>query len=238
MIADLWEDLSRVYNPTLKNIAGPWDRAYGFDMTRYYASIAGTLAAIVGLDDAPWPRPLNGSEHFTDIASVPMQMIVAPFIERYLSDSARRRLRVFEGPHTYSSRSRFPPHDTIEHPRAYSFFIGEGLNVGGVSYDEDQLGGPKGIVEQWCPAVIQWDSGNAQHGGGCGWMSVSEGSHAEANSESMAVSRPSPKQDGKVCNRQLIRFIIRCFCIPLPFLFTRHRSILVTAQPGYRTSTR
>lgn len=38
------------YNPTLLNVAGPWDRGYGFCMTQYFASIGGPIAALIGLD--------------------------------------------------------------------------------------------------------------------------------------------------------------------------------------------
>jgi hypothetical protein len=49
--------------------------------------------------------------------------------------------------------------------------IADGLNIGGVKYDETRLGGPKGDVTQFMPGVMQWDSG--KHGGGVGWITVS-----------------------------------------------------------------
>lgn len=34
MITQIWDVVGEMYNANLKNIAGPWDRSYGFDMTR------------------------------------------------------------------------------------------------------------------------------------------------------------------------------------------------------------
>lgn len=35
------------YNPTLRNVAGPWDRTYGYCMTQYLACIGPTIAAVI-----------------------------------------------------------------------------------------------------------------------------------------------------------------------------------------------
>lgn len=117
----------------------------------------------------PMPPTLNGSEHSSDAALVPMQMITAPFTEAGLTDEIRSKFTRLYADHMYTPRSIFPPHD--KNPRKYSFWIANGLNIGGVSFDENQIGGPKGIPEQFNPGVIQWDSGD--HGGGCGWISAS-----------------------------------------------------------------
>lgn len=160
------------YNPSLLNIAGPWDRTYGYCMTQYYASIAIPIAALIGPDSrAPMPKPLDGSSHYSDGALIPMQILVSPYVEAPIANDKilQSRFRIISSPRSYAPRSIFPPHD--KSPRRYSFYIESGLNVGGVSYDEARLGGPKGIVEQFVPGTLQWDSG--QHGGGVGWISVS-----------------------------------------------------------------
>jgi hypothetical protein len=114
------------------------------------------------------PRPLNGCEHLSDIALAPLQMITAAFTEASLTDDIRAKFTSLHSEHTSTALSIFPPHD--KQPRRYSFWIGEGISVGGVEFDEDQLGGPKGIQTQFCPGVIQWDAG--KNGNGCGWISV------------------------------------------------------------------
>lgn len=173
LLEDGTDGLGETYNPSLRNVAGPWDRTYGYCMTQYYASIAVPIAAITSCySTAPMPRPLNGSAHYSDGALIPMQILVSPYVEAPIANDTTliSKFKTLYRPHMYEPKSIFPPHD--KKPREYSFYLGDGLNVGGVSYDEDQLGGPKGIVDQFVPGVVQWDSG--RHGGGVGWMSVGD----------------------------------------------------------------
>lgn len=50
MLQYTWEAASQLYHPELKNIAGPWDRSYGFDMTRYLSIMALHIWSILGKD--------------------------------------------------------------------------------------------------------------------------------------------------------------------------------------------
>ena len=53
MIRDTWSVLGELYHADLKNVAGPWDRAYGFDMNRYLSILALHMWTIVGKEMAP-----------------------------------------------------------------------------------------------------------------------------------------------------------------------------------------
>ena len=53
MIRETWTSLGKLYNANLKNVAGPWDRAYGFDMNRYLSILALQMWTIVGKEKAP-----------------------------------------------------------------------------------------------------------------------------------------------------------------------------------------
>lgn len=48
MIQKTWEAVGELWHPDLKNIAGPWDRSYGFDMNRYLSLMALHLWSVVG----------------------------------------------------------------------------------------------------------------------------------------------------------------------------------------------
>lgn len=50
MIQHTWEAVAQLWNPNLKNVAGPWDRSYGYDMNRYVSLLALHLWNIVGKD--------------------------------------------------------------------------------------------------------------------------------------------------------------------------------------------
>jgi hypothetical protein len=53
MIHDTWTSLGQLYNAILKNVAGPWDRSYGFDMNRYLSILALQMWTLVGKEKAP-----------------------------------------------------------------------------------------------------------------------------------------------------------------------------------------
>lgn len=191
VLAQLWESLGEVYNPTLANIAGPWDRTYGYCLTQYYATIGATIASVAGLEGVyPMPKPLIGAEHGSDVALLPLQMIAAPYIEASLTPTLRAKFRSLT-PHSYAPKALSPPHD--KRARQYTFHLARGLSVGGVSFDEPTLGGPAENVGQFTPGVIQWDSGD--HGGGVGWIAVwPEIAACEiiASSNSLAVKYKTP----------------------------------------------
>jgi len=48
MIKDTWESVSQLWHPDLKNVAGPYDRSYGFDMNRYVSILALNIWTIIG----------------------------------------------------------------------------------------------------------------------------------------------------------------------------------------------
>jgi hypothetical protein len=48
MIQCTWEAVAQLWHPQLKNVAGPWDRSYGFDMNRYLSLLALHLWNVIG----------------------------------------------------------------------------------------------------------------------------------------------------------------------------------------------
>jgi len=48
MIRCTWETVGELWHPQLKNLAGSWDRTYGWDMNRYVSLIALHIWNIVG----------------------------------------------------------------------------------------------------------------------------------------------------------------------------------------------
>jgi hypothetical protein len=53
MIKETWASLGLLYNANLKNVAGPWDRSYGYDMNRYLSILALQMWTLVGKEKAP-----------------------------------------------------------------------------------------------------------------------------------------------------------------------------------------
>jgi hypothetical protein len=50
MIQETWKSVSQLWHPDLKNVAGPWDRSYGYDMNKYLSLLALHLWSIIGKD--------------------------------------------------------------------------------------------------------------------------------------------------------------------------------------------
>ncbi len=67
MEAALWRDIAAFYHAGLRNIAGPWDRSYGMDMTRYAALLGLWIWLGVGREQAPFPDTAQPFEHAFDL---------------------------------------------------------------------------------------------------------------------------------------------------------------------------
>ncbi|KAK7757091.1 hypothetical protein SLS62_001109 [Diatrype stigma] len=52
MVARTWEAVAALWHPGLRNMAGPWDRSYGYDMNRYLSLMALWLWPWVGKEAA------------------------------------------------------------------------------------------------------------------------------------------------------------------------------------------
>lgn len=50
MVATTWDTVSQMWHPGMKNIAGPWDRSYGYDMNRYVALMGMWIWTLIGKD--------------------------------------------------------------------------------------------------------------------------------------------------------------------------------------------
>jgi len=57
MEADLWRDIARFYHAGLRNLAGPFTRAYGMEMTHYVSLTGLWMWEAIGRDLAPVPVP-------------------------------------------------------------------------------------------------------------------------------------------------------------------------------------
>lgn len=52
MIRYTWEAVSQLWHPEMKNMAGPWDRAYGYDMQRYVSLMALWMWVLIGKEQS------------------------------------------------------------------------------------------------------------------------------------------------------------------------------------------
>jgi len=61
MITSTWETVGELWHPQLKNLAGSWDRAYGWDMNRYVSLIALHIWNVVGKEQSSLTKSVRST---------------------------------------------------------------------------------------------------------------------------------------------------------------------------------
>jgi len=168
VLEQVWDLLASMYNPNLRNLAGPWDRTYGYDMNKYVGilsvhlwSILGEEAAFGGMKESPFFRA-----HADDMEIAPLIAILAPFHNSLLSNSTIRKLSSFSGETLISRQAYAPPYDL--EPRNITTWMSPNLTIGGESFNQGNLGGAREDPSAWNPGVIQWK----RRDGSVGWFNV------------------------------------------------------------------
>jgi hypothetical protein len=92
----LWRDIARFYHAGLRNMCGPYDRAYGMDMTSYATPLGLWIWSIAGAARAPFPDVSRRFSHPHDICFAPC---VTAF-ETKVPDDAVGALSAFSGERT------------------------------------------------------------------------------------------------------------------------------------------
>ncbi|KAJ4308943.1 hypothetical protein N0V94_009149 [Neodidymelliopsis sp. IMI 364377] len=166
MIKHTWTSLGELYNANLKNVAGPWDRSYGFDMNRYLSILALQMWTLIGKENAPInPKPY-AMGHKNDFAISPLIAILAPFHNSLVPASTLSSLTSFPGTHSVRTSAFSPPFDT--YPRNISAWLSPHLTIGAESFSETVIGGPAKNPNSFNPAVVQW----GRKDGSVGWLSL------------------------------------------------------------------
>ncbi|KAI1873849.1 uncharacterized protein JN550_003118 [Neoarthrinium moseri] len=154
MVKEIWNTVGEMYHPGLKNIAGPFDRAYGFDMNKYVSLIGLNIWALIGKKDAPMYKLPWVMSHNNDYNTAPLIAIVAPYMNSLVSNETIAKLKSFAGEHTYRTSAYSPPVDLT--PRNITAWLGPAMSIGAQSFDQTQVGGFANSTSQWNPAAIQW----------------------------------------------------------------------------------
>ncbi len=81
MEADLWRDIGAFYHAGMKNLCGPFVRAYGMDMTTYCA-LAGLWIAMAVDDPALAPWPGKSAKKGGEAAYAPVFALLRPEVPR------------------------------------------------------------------------------------------------------------------------------------------------------------
>ncbi|MDR3723113.1 MAG: hypothetical protein P4K83_01320 [Terracidiphilus sp.] len=168
----LWRATADFYNANLRNVSGPYDRAYGMDMQSYVSVVGLCLRLALSADKAPLVRLDHPPvDHVPDLWFIPALAI----LDVRIPDDAMRSFRSLQAEHEV----RRP----IQGERIATAWIGKTLIYGG------EITGRKRGVEfdsQFHPVTAQWlTSGNK-----IGWMNLIRSPYldADATKKGLAIT--------------------------------------------------
>ncbi len=76
----LWRDIAMFYHAGMRNLCGPYDRAYGLDMTRYASLLGLWIWWVCGDDARPFPDVSRPFGHAHDLCAAPLIACAPPAI--------------------------------------------------------------------------------------------------------------------------------------------------------------
>jgi hypothetical protein len=154
MEAGLWRDIAQFYHAGLRNLCGPFDRAYGMDMTRY-VSLVGLWIGLELPVDPPLPPIAPKMEHGHDFLFAPCFALLGARIP----DEARPAFASFQG-------ERLLTRTISNTERVATAWLGRDLMIGAESTGRTRA--VTGPAAQFHPATIHWRTSD----GGIGWIAL------------------------------------------------------------------
>ncbi len=137
----LWSDLSRYYHAGMKNLCGPWSRAYGMDMQHYVAAVGLWIWAATNREVAPFPATTRQLMHAHDFCLGPLAALSAVAIP----DSVRPNFFRFEDTRQISQQIATAP------ARQADAYLAPDIMIGLESSARSFRGG-----DQYHPLTIHW----------------------------------------------------------------------------------
>jgi hypothetical protein len=153
MEAGLWANMANLYQPQLRNIAGPYDRSYGMDMESYVSVVGVWMRTSLDSEHAPLTPITPTTDHLPDIWFAPHIAVLGTKIP----DEALRKMTGFVGPHLARTQ--------ITADRIATSWIGDKVIFGGEATNLTKDAGPG---SQFHPATIQWRTPS----GAIGWVQL------------------------------------------------------------------
>jgi hypothetical protein len=143
MEADQWRDIARFYHAGLRNLAGPYDRSYGMDMTRYASLVGLWLSFFLPNDKMPFPAFRTSMDHGGDFfCALPYAAVGTQIPQEILKEFS-----------TFSGE-RLVKRKIANGERIATAWLGENLMIGA-----EFTGLSRGILtrtSQFHPVTIHW----------------------------------------------------------------------------------
>lgn len=170
MEAGLWRATADLYNANLRNISGPFDRAYGMDMQSYVSVMGLWLRTILDADQAPLTSFSNPPvDHVPDLWLVPPIVV----LDTKIPPDAMAKFRHFPGPHQVNR--------PIADARVATAWIDNTVIYGG------EITGHTRDVDarsQFHPVTVQWQA----PGGKIGWIQLTRCPPIDASADKSGIT--------------------------------------------------
>lgn len=170
MEAGLWRATADLYNANLRNISGPYDRAYGMDMQSYVSVMGLWLRTVLDAGHAPLTAFDNPPvDHVPDLWIVPLIVV----LDTRIPPDAMAKFESFPGPHQVNR--------PIEGKRVATAWIGKDVIYGG------EITGHTREVDarsQFHPVTVQWQATN----GKIGWIQLTRCPMIDATADQRGIS--------------------------------------------------
>jgi hypothetical protein len=164
MESTLWRELTNYYQPNLRNISGPYDRAYGMDMEQYVSVVGVWMRTALDAPHAPLPTLKATTDHLPDLWFAPHLAILGTQIPQ----DALARMKSFEGKHLIRKQ--------IDDQRVATAWIGKDVVFGGEATSKTK---DSGTTTQFHPATAQWRTPSGE----IGWMLLVQSPMVDASAD-------------------------------------------------------
>jgi hypothetical protein len=169
MEAGLWRATADLYNANLRNISGPYDRAYGMDMQSYVSVMGLWLRTVLDADHAP----LTGFDN-PPVDHVPDLWLAPPIVvlDTHIPEDAMAKFKAFPGPHQVNR--------PIADQRVATAWIGKTIIYGG------EITGRTRDVDarsQLHPVTVQWQMPDKR----IGWIALTRSPMIDATADKSGI---------------------------------------------------
>ncbi|KAK7740940.1 hypothetical protein SLS53_005003 [Cytospora paraplurivora] len=153
ILKELWKDVAEHYNPYLRNMAGPYDRAYTRDMTTHSAVLSLWWWAMFGRDYGGQP-PLGDIDLLYDVTQGAAIALVSDTVLKYISNDTAAALQAtgrWTGERFLTKTIRESLDTDVT--RVATSWLSAEVMIGGITLSDVVNRG-----QQFVPAIVHWAS--------------------------------------------------------------------------------